>query len=168
MINILSFNIPHWNFQKNNNSFKIKILVLEGFGGVPPIRPLETLHNALSLRQLDTFLEKMTTTTIFKTPASSPPKYPSTPLLTPTQTPHNSLTEKPGPMTCKLRKDVKNEEAEQKLPETDDANSFWTKLHDQFMNPFYWKSGHHHHNTSFFLLQYNLVSHQKSSTETFV
>lgn len=24
------------------------------------IRPLETLHNALSLRQLDTFLEKMT------------------------------------------------------------------------------------------------------------
>lgn len=124
MINILSFNIPYLHFQKNNNSLKIKFLVLEGFGGVPPIRPLETLHNALSLRQLDTFLEKMTTTTIFKTPASSPPKYPSTPLLTPTQTPHNSLTEKPGPMTCKLRKDVKNEEAEQKLPETDDANSF--------------------------------------------
>ncbi|XP_055304478.1 inositol hexakisphosphate and diphosphoinositol-pentakisphosphate kinase isoform X7 [Sitodiplosis mosellana] len=75
---------------------------LEGFfSGVPPIRPLETLHNALSLKQLDAFLEKMTTTTIFKTPASSPPKYPSTPLLTPTQTPHNSLTEKtPGPMTC--------------------------------------------------------------------
>lgn len=65
----------------------------------------------------------MTTTTIFKTPASSPPKYPSTPLLTPTQTPHNSLTEKPGPMTCKLSKD-ENDVAEQKLPENDEANSF--------------------------------------------
>lgn len=72
----------------------------------------------------------MTTTTIFKTPASSPPKYPSTPLLTPTQTPHNSLTEnqisdnKPGPLTCKLAKDVENDVAEQKLPEKDEANSF--------------------------------------------
>lgn len=56
---------------------------LEGIGGVPPIRPLETLHNALSLRQLDTFLERMTTTQMYKTPASSPPKYPSTPLPTP-------------------------------------------------------------------------------------
>ncbi|XP_052863923.1 inositol hexakisphosphate and diphosphoinositol-pentakisphosphate kinase isoform X5 [Anopheles cruzii] len=44
-----------------------------GFGGVPPIRPLETLHNALSLRQLDTFLDRMTVTSLFKTPASSPP-----------------------------------------------------------------------------------------------
>uniref|UniRef100_A0A1Q3FFW2 Inositol hexakisphosphate and diphosphoinositol-pentakisphosphate kinase n=1 Tax=Culex tarsalis TaxID=7177 RepID=A0A1Q3FFW2_CULTA len=58
-----------------------------GFGGVPPIRPLETLHNALSLRQLDQFLEKMTTGPLFKTPASSPPKYPSTPLPTPTPSP---------------------------------------------------------------------------------
>ncbi|XP_073943698.1 inositol hexakisphosphate and diphosphoinositol-pentakisphosphate kinase isoform X2 [Choristoneura fumiferana] len=33
---------------------------LEGFGGVPAIRPLETLHNALSLRQLDAFLERVT------------------------------------------------------------------------------------------------------------
>ncbi|KFB40189.1 AGAP000926-PB-like protein [Anopheles sinensis] len=49
-----------------------------GFGGVPPIRPLETLHNALSLRQLDAFLERMTTGPLFKTPASSPPpKHPS-------------------------------------------------------------------------------------------
>lgn len=32
---------------------------LEGFGGVPAIRPLETLHNALSLRQLDAFLERL-------------------------------------------------------------------------------------------------------------
>uniref|UniRef100_A0A182YQ32 Inositol hexakisphosphate and diphosphoinositol-pentakisphosphate kinase n=1 Tax=Anopheles stephensi TaxID=30069 RepID=A0A182YQ32_ANOST len=45
----------------------------EGFGGVPPIRPLETLHNALSLKQLDAFLERMTIGPLFKTPASSPP-----------------------------------------------------------------------------------------------
>jgi hypothetical protein len=51
-------------------------LVLEGFGGVPPIRPLETLHNALSLKMLDDFLEKVTS-------PPSPPKYPSTPLQTP-------------------------------------------------------------------------------------
>nr|XP_036227093.1 inositol hexakisphosphate and diphosphoinositol-pentakisphosphate kinase isoform X14 [Bactrocera oleae] len=56
--------------------------VLEGFGGVPPIRPLETLHNALSLKQLDQFLHKMTTSPLFKTPASSPPKHPSTPQQT--------------------------------------------------------------------------------------
>lgn len=52
-------------------------LAIEGFGGVPPIRPLETLHNALSLRQLDSFLEMMTSAPLFRTPASSPPKYPS-------------------------------------------------------------------------------------------
>lgn len=44
--------------------FTIMILyyftALEGFGGVPPIRPLETLHNALSLRQLDRFLQRVT------------------------------------------------------------------------------------------------------------
>ncbi|XP_048513997.1 inositol hexakisphosphate and diphosphoinositol-pentakisphosphate kinase 2 isoform X2 [Athalia rosae] len=51
--------------------------VADGFGGVPPIRPLETLHNALSLRQLDSFLEMMTSLSFFRTPASSPPKYPS-------------------------------------------------------------------------------------------
>lgn len=54
-------------------------IAIEGFGGVPPIRPLETLHNALSLRQLDTFLEQMTVVPLFKTPASTPPKHPSTP-----------------------------------------------------------------------------------------
>lgn len=63
------------------------VQAIEGFGGVPPIRPLETLHNALSLRQLDNFLEKMTTGPLFKTPASSPPKYPSTPLPTPVPSP---------------------------------------------------------------------------------
>ena len=48
----------------------------EGCGGVPPIRPLETLHNALSLRQIDTFLERMARG--FKTPASTPPRQPGT------------------------------------------------------------------------------------------
>ncbi|CAB3364584.1 Hypothetical predicted protein [Cloeon dipterum] len=50
---------------------------IEGCGGVPPIRPLETLHNALSLRQLDAFLERMTAAP-FRTPPScaSPPKLP--------------------------------------------------------------------------------------------
>ncbi|CAG9837441.1 unnamed protein product [Diabrotica balteata] len=57
---------------------------IEGFGGVPSIRPLETLHNALSLKQLDAFLDRMTTAPIFRTPSSTPPKYPSTPLPTPT------------------------------------------------------------------------------------
>ncbi|XP_058985845.1 inositol hexakisphosphate and diphosphoinositol-pentakisphosphate kinase isoform X12 [Musca domestica] len=56
------------------------LTVLDGFGGVPPIRPLETLHNALSLKQLDNFLEKMTSAPLFKTPTCTPPKNPSTPL----------------------------------------------------------------------------------------
>ncbi|XP_073995355.1 inositol hexakisphosphate and diphosphoinositol-pentakisphosphate kinase isoform X4 [Rhodnius prolixus] len=51
--------------------------VSEGCGGVPPIRPLETLHNALSLKQLDTFLERVSRN--MKTPVSSPPKVPSSP-----------------------------------------------------------------------------------------
>ncbi|XP_072390561.1 inositol hexakisphosphate and diphosphoinositol-pentakisphosphate kinase 2 isoform X3 [Diabrotica undecimpunctata] len=57
---------------------------IDGFGGVPSIRPLETLHNALSLKQLDAFLDRMTTAPILRTPSSTPPKYPSTPLPTPT------------------------------------------------------------------------------------
>ncbi|XP_057654646.1 inositol hexakisphosphate and diphosphoinositol-pentakisphosphate kinase 2 isoform X19 [Diorhabda carinulata] len=57
---------------------------IDGFGGVPSIRPLETLHNALSLKQLDAFLDRMITAPIFKTPSSTPPKYPSTPIPTPT------------------------------------------------------------------------------------
>ncbi|XP_060536296.1 inositol hexakisphosphate and diphosphoinositol-pentakisphosphate kinase isoform X3 [Cylas formicarius] len=57
---------------------------IEGFGGVPPIRPLETLHNALSLKQIDMFLDRMTTTPLYRTPSSTPPKNPSTPLPTPT------------------------------------------------------------------------------------
>ena len=52
---------------------------LEEHGGVPSIRPLETLHNALSLRQLDAFLEQMTRIQYRGTPMSSPPKMPSTP-----------------------------------------------------------------------------------------
>ncbi|XP_026837624.1 inositol hexakisphosphate and diphosphoinositol-pentakisphosphate kinase isoform X10 [Drosophila erecta] len=45
-----------------------------GFGDVPPIRPLETLHNALSLRKLDCFLQDMILAQIFKTPTGSPPR----------------------------------------------------------------------------------------------
>ncbi|XP_077300772.1 inositol hexakisphosphate and diphosphoinositol-pentakisphosphate kinase isoform X2 [Arctopsyche grandis] len=60
---------------------------LDGFGGVPPIRPLETLHNALSLKQLDMFLDQVTFTPLFRTPASSPPKHPSTPLPTQSRKP---------------------------------------------------------------------------------
>ncbi|XP_068895577.1 inositol hexakisphosphate and diphosphoinositol-pentakisphosphate kinase 2 isoform X12 [Tenebrio molitor] len=62
----------------------VSATAIEGFGGVPPIRPLETLHNALSLKQIDTFLEQMTAAPLFRTPSSTPPKYPSTPLPTPT------------------------------------------------------------------------------------
>ncbi|XP_053625933.1 inositol hexakisphosphate and diphosphoinositol-pentakisphosphate kinase 2 isoform X2 [Plodia interpunctella] len=52
------------------------IAALEGFGGVPAIRPLETLHNALSLRQLDAFLERVTAAPVLlgsnqPTPASN-------------------------------------------------------------------------------------------------
>ncbi|XP_030080052.1 inositol hexakisphosphate and diphosphoinositol-pentakisphosphate kinase isoform X2 [Drosophila hydei] len=47
-----------------------------GFGDVPPIRPLETLHNALSLRKLDSFLQDMVLAQIFKTPTGSPPRIP--------------------------------------------------------------------------------------------
>ncbi|XP_045529274.1 inositol hexakisphosphate and diphosphoinositol-pentakisphosphate kinase 2 isoform X5 [Pieris brassicae] len=44
---------------------------LEGFGGVPAIRPLETLHNALSLRQLDDFLERLSAAPV--QPLTKPP-----------------------------------------------------------------------------------------------
>ena len=37
--------------------------------GMPMVRPLETLHNALSLRQLDAFLSFVTSAN-FKTPSS--------------------------------------------------------------------------------------------------
>jgi len=56
------------------SNWYVYCVAIEGFGGVPPIRPLETLHNALSLRQLDSFLEMMTTAPLYRTPASSPPK----------------------------------------------------------------------------------------------
>ncbi len=42
---------------------------IEGCGGVPAIRPLETLHNSLSFRQLDAFLERM-----ISNPTTTPPK----------------------------------------------------------------------------------------------
>ncbi|KRT83754.1 Phosphatase [Oryctes borbonicus] len=77
--------------------------VIEGFGGVPPIRPLETLHNALSLRQLDSFLEKMTASPLFKTPSSTPPRYPSTPLPTPTNSMMSNVCHSTGSQPQSLR-----------------------------------------------------------------
>ncbi|KAM3963145.1 LOW QUALITY PROTEIN: inositol hexakisphosphate and diphosphoinositol-pentakisphosphate kinase [Aphomia sociella] len=50
------------------------IAALEGFGGVPAIRPLETLHNALSLRQLDAFLERVTAAPVL---LGTPPALPA-------------------------------------------------------------------------------------------
>ncbi|KAJ8951231.1 hypothetical protein NQ318_010259 [Aromia moschata] len=64
---------------------------IEGFGGVPPIRPLETLHNALSLKQIDAFLDRMTSAPLFRTPSSTPPRHPSTPLPTPTNGSNGSI-----------------------------------------------------------------------------
>ncbi|XP_071447220.1 inositol hexakisphosphate and diphosphoinositol-pentakisphosphate kinase 2 isoform X14 [Hetaerina americana] len=56
------------------------VSAIEGCGGVPPIRPLETLHNALSLRQLDAFLQAMTMAPLCRTtPLSSPPHDPPPP-----------------------------------------------------------------------------------------
>lgn len=43
-----------------------------GEDGTPNIRPLETLHNALSLRKVDNFLEHITTLANYKTPSASP------------------------------------------------------------------------------------------------
>lgn len=54
---------------------------IQGCGGVPPIRPLETLHNALSLKQVDNFLEQMTTV-ILRTPFATPPQMSSSPIQT--------------------------------------------------------------------------------------
>ncbi|XP_074035912.1 inositol hexakisphosphate and diphosphoinositol-pentakisphosphate kinase isoform X13 [Leptinotarsa decemlineata] len=74
---------------------------IEGFGGVPSIRPLETLHNALSLKQLDSFLDRMTAMPLFRTPSTTPPKYPSTPLPTPTNGaifPPGSILDKSRPL----------------------------------------------------------------------
>jgi inositol hexakisphosphate/diphosphoinositol-pentakisphosphate kinase len=45
--------------------------LLFGEDGTPNIRPLETLHNALSLRQVDDFLEQITNAN-YKTPNLSP------------------------------------------------------------------------------------------------
>ena len=48
-----------------------KLFLSVGEDGTPSIRPLETLHNALSLRQVDTFLEQITSAN-YKTPTLSP------------------------------------------------------------------------------------------------
>lgn len=43
---------------------------IEGCGGVPSIRPLETLHNAMSLRQVNAFIDRVTSMQ-FRTPAEA-------------------------------------------------------------------------------------------------
>ncbi|CAG2104534.1 unnamed protein product [Medioppia subpectinata] len=43
----------------------------EGCSSIPTIRPLETLHNALSLRHLESFLEKLTASQLYRLPLSS-------------------------------------------------------------------------------------------------
>ncbi|CAK1581659.1 unnamed protein product [Parnassius mnemosyne] len=64
---------------------------LEGFGGVPAIRPLETLHNALSLRQLDAFLERVTAAPAqLGTPPHPPPPPPPPPPAAKRHSPTNS------------------------------------------------------------------------------
>uniref|UniRef100_A0A1B6D4P0 Inositol hexakisphosphate and diphosphoinositol-pentakisphosphate kinase n=1 Tax=Clastoptera arizonana TaxID=38151 RepID=A0A1B6D4P0_9HEMI len=64
---------------------------IDGCGGVPSIRPLETLHNALSLKQLDGFLDTMTHSNLYRTPISTPPKVNSAPLQETVQSPSNSM-----------------------------------------------------------------------------
>ena len=57
-----------------DNSLKCRVLFLPlvvGEDGTPSIRPLETLHNALSLRQVDSFLEQITNNN-YRTPTVSP------------------------------------------------------------------------------------------------
>ncbi|XP_053375190.1 inositol hexakisphosphate and diphosphoinositol-pentakisphosphate kinase 2-like isoform X6 [Mercenaria mercenaria] len=53
----------------------------DGFNMVPSLKPLETLHNNLTMRDLDAFLSRATTTKFF-TPVSSP-MYGPTPLASP-------------------------------------------------------------------------------------
>ncbi|XP_054162265.1 inositol hexakisphosphate and diphosphoinositol-pentakisphosphate kinase 2-like, partial [Oppia nitens] len=48
----------------------------EGCSSIPTIRPLETLHNALSLRHLDSFFEKLTSSPLYRLPLSSPMRIP--------------------------------------------------------------------------------------------
>nr|XP_022292485.1 inositol hexakisphosphate and diphosphoinositol-pentakisphosphate kinase 2-like isoform X2 [Crassostrea virginica] len=63
---------PFWG--SNNAAF-------EGFNMVPSLHPLETLHNKLTMRELDDFLKRATDSK-FVTPISSPP-YSNTPLASP-------------------------------------------------------------------------------------
>ena len=49
------------------------LIFVVGEDGTPTIRPLETLHNALSLRHINTFLDHVTSAN-FKTPTHSPEK----------------------------------------------------------------------------------------------
>ena len=54
---------------------------------IPSIRPLETLHNSLSLRQLDLFLQRVTSPTFCRLPQNSPMKIPFLSQTTPSGQP---------------------------------------------------------------------------------
>ncbi|XP_078322420.1 inositol hexakisphosphate and diphosphoinositol-pentakisphosphate kinase 2-like isoform X4 [Crassostrea virginica] len=64
-------------FYLNPETFR----AFEGFNMVPSLHPLETLHNKLTMRELDDFLKRATDSK-FVTPISSPP-YSNTPLASP-------------------------------------------------------------------------------------
>ena len=63
---------------KNKSAF---FSAFDGFNMVPSLKPLETLHNNLTLKEMDAFLSRATTTKFF-TPVSSP-MYGATPLMSP-------------------------------------------------------------------------------------
>ena len=61
-----------WDFEKISVVTSVHFFLFSvGEDGTPNIRPLETLHNALSLRQVDGFLEHITNAN-YKTPNLSP------------------------------------------------------------------------------------------------
>ncbi|XP_060585248.1 uncharacterized protein LOC132741163 isoform X7 [Ruditapes philippinarum] len=67
--------------QKLNRTSMCTVKAFDGFNMVPSLKPLETLHNNLTMRDLDVFLSRATTTKFF-TPVSSP-MYGPTPLASP-------------------------------------------------------------------------------------
>uniref|UniRef100_K1QI48 Inositol hexakisphosphate and diphosphoinositol-pentakisphosphate kinase n=1 Tax=Magallana gigas TaxID=29159 RepID=K1QI48_MAGGI len=66
---------------RSASSWGSNTAAFEGFNMVPSLHPLETLHNKLTMKELDDFLTRATTSK-FVTPISSPP-YSNTPLASP-------------------------------------------------------------------------------------
>lgn len=74
-VNNLVYNLVH------ADHIVCDVPAFEGFNIVPSLHPLETLHNKLTMKELDDFLTRATTSK-FVTPISSPP-YSNTPLASP-------------------------------------------------------------------------------------